>query len=87
LLDIKCGDNFSLGPDAIEKIVATLQVTALPSTTTQSTAHAMFFTACENAEATKAPLFARGIARTDPSGGGVALVFHAAPRPPSDPTY
>ena len=47
---------------------------------------ASFFTACKNAEAIEASLFARGIARTDPSGGGVALVFPAAPRPPSDPT-
>ena len=70
----------SLGPDAIEEIAAILQVTVAPSTTTQSPAHASFFTACKNAEAIEASLLARGIARTDPSGGGVALVFPAAPR-------
>ena len=76
----------SLGPDAIAEIAAIFQVTVAPSTTTQSPTHATFFTACKNAEAIEASLFARGIARTDPSGGGVALVFLAALRPPSDPT-
>ena len=70
----------SVGPDDIQEIAAILQVTVAPSTTTQSPAHASFFTACKNAEAIEASLFARGIARTDPSGGGVALVFPAAPR-------
>ena len=64
----------SLGPDPIAEIAAIYQVTAAPSTTTQSPAHATFFKACKNAEAIEASLFARGIARTDPSGGAVALV-------------
>ena len=49
-----------LGPDAIEEIAAILQVTVAPSTTTQSPAHATFLTACKNAEAIEASLFARG---------------------------
>ena len=76
---------FSLGPEAIEEIAAILQVTVAPSATTQSAAQSMFFVAYENADAIEASLFSRGVARTDPSGGGVALVFPAAQRPPSGP--
>jgi len=77
---------FSLGPEAIEEIAAILQVTVAPSTTTQSTAQNTYLTAYENADAIKKSLFTRGIARTDPSGGGIALIFPAAQRPPSGPT-
>ena len=69
---------FSLGPEAIEEIAAALQVTVAPTTTTQPTAQSTFFTFYENADAIKASLFDRGIARTDLCGGGVALVFPAA---------
>ena len=65
---------FSLGPEAIEEITYILQVTVAPSTTTQSTAQSTFLTAYENAVAIKKSLFTRGIARTDPSGGGIALI-------------
>ena len=74
---------FSLDPEAIEEIAAALQVAVVPSTTTQSTAQYAFLKAYENAGAIKKSLFIRGIARTDPSGGGVALIFLAAQRPPS----
>jgi len=77
---------FTLGPEAIEEIAAILQVTVAPSTTTQSTAQSKFLTAYENADAITKSLFNRGIARTDPSGGGIALIFPAAQRPPSGPT-
>ena len=73
---------FSLGHEAIEEIADILQVTVAPSTTTQSTAQSTFITAYENADAIKKSLFTRGIARTDPSGGGIALIFPAAQRLP-----
>ena len=37
---------FSLGPEAIEEIAAILQVTVVPSTTTQSTAQSTYLTYC-----------------------------------------
>lgn len=46
--------------------------------TTQNPVH--IFKAYETAEATKAPLFFRGIARMDPSGGGFLPIFAAVPR-------
>jgi len=69
----------SLDSEAIEDIAAILQVTV--ASTTQSS-----LTDYENAEVIKASLFARGIAYMDPSGGGVALIFSAAPRSLSGPT-
>ena len=76
----------SLGPEAFEEFTAILTSKVAPSATTQPTAQSTFFRADKNAEAIKASLFARGVARTDPSGGGVAFTTPAAPRPSSGPT-
>jgi len=46
---------FSLVPEAIEEIAATLQATVSPSRTTQSTAQSTLLTAYENADAIKKP--------------------------------
>ena len=69
---------FLLGPEAIGEIAAILQVTVAPSTTMQSTAQSTFLKSYENADTIKKSLFTRGIARTDPSGGGVALILQRA---------
>ena len=72
-------------PRGPHEIVAILQITVASSTTTQSTAQNTLITAYEKASAIKKSLFNRGIARTDPSGGGVALILPAAQRPPPGP--